>query len=80
MTTTKELVGSYIVRDRRGAYMGAYSEKLGQSNAKAWATDCARHSKGIVYYRDSPEGEEKEIRNFLELGNKPNPKSEVNQN
>ena len=30
--------GSYIVRDKRGTYMGGYSEKLGHSNAVAWAT------------------------------------------
>ena len=63
-------MGSYIVRDKRGAYMGAYSEKLGSSNAKIWATDCARHSKGILYYRDSQEGEEREIQSFIDLGKK----------
>jgi hypothetical protein len=62
--------GSYIVRDKRGAYMGAYSEKLGSTNAKIWATDCARQSRGILYYRETQEGEEREIQSFIELGKK----------
>ena len=47
--------GSYIVRDKRGTYMGAYSEKLGHSNAVAWATDCAKQSRGNLYHRKTPE-------------------------
>lgn len=67
-STTGE--GSYIVRDKRGAYMGAYSEKLGSINAKIWATDCARQSRGILYYRGSQEGEEQEVQSFIDLGKK----------
>jgi len=50
--------------------MGAYSEKLGSTNAKIWATDCARQSRGILYYRETQEGEEREIQSFIELGKK----------
>lgn len=62
--------GSYIVRDKRGTYMGAYSEKLGRSNAVAWATDCAKQSRGILYYRKSPEEPEEEKASFLDYGRK----------
>lgn len=63
-------LGSYIVRDKRGTYMGAYSEKLGHSNAVAWATDCAKQSRGILYYRKTPELPEEEVANFFDYGRK----------
>jgi|TARA_R110000824_G_scaffold159913_1_gene334488 hypothetical protein len=62
--------GSYVVRDKKGTYMGGYSEKLGLSNAMAWATDCAKQSRGIVYFRKAPELEEEEVANFLDYGRK----------
>ena len=62
--------GSYIVRDKRGTYMGAYSEKLGRSNAVAWATDCAKHSRGVLYHRKSPEFGEEEVASYLDYGRK----------
>lgn len=62
--------GSYIVRDKRGTYMGAYSEKLGRSNAVAWATDCAKQSRGILYHRKAPEFGEEEVASFLDYGRK----------
>jgi hypothetical protein len=63
-------LGSYIVRDKRGTYMGGYSEKLGRSNAVAWATDCAKQSRGVLYHRKSPDFPEEEIGNFLDYGKK----------
>tara|TARA_R100000008_G_C3582873_1_gene169844 strand:- start:80 stop:310 length:231 start_codon:yes stop_codon:yes gene_type:complete len=62
--------GSYIVRDKKGTYMGAYSEKLGKSKAVDWATECAKRSKGILYHRDAPGNEEQEIARFLDFGKK----------
>ncbi len=62
--------GSYIVRDKRGTYMGAYSEKLGRSSAVAWATDCAKQSRGVLYYRKAPEFVEEEVASFLDYGKK----------
>ena len=62
--------GSYIVRDKRGTYMGAYSEKLGRSNAVAWATDCAKQSRGVLYHRKAPELGEEEVASFLDYGKK----------
>tara|TARA_B100000287_G_scaffold188394_1_gene178119 strand:+ start:567 stop:809 length:243 start_codon:yes stop_codon:yes gene_type:complete len=74
---SSETFGSYIVRDKRGTYMGAYSEKLGKSKARSWATDCAKHSRGVLYYRASAEGDENEVDSFLDFGkkNKPDTKS-----
>ena len=63
-------LGSYIVRDKRGTYMGGYSEKLGHSNAVAWATNCAKQSRGILYHRKTPELPEEEVANFLDYGRK----------
>jgi hypothetical protein len=63
-------LGSYIVRDKRGTYMGAYSEKLGGGNAKAWAIDCAKQSRGVLYHRKAPELPEEEIASFLDYGKK----------
>ena len=71
--TILELVGSYIVRDKRGTYMGAYSEKLGKSKAIDWATECAKHSRGVVYHRASPQQEEKEVASYLDFGKKNKP-------
>ena len=34
---TVKATGSYIVRDKRGTYMGGYSEKLGRDKAIDWA-------------------------------------------
>ena len=68
--TTENKQGSYIVRDKRGTYMGAYSEKLGKSIAVAWATECAKQSRGTLYYRKSPEEPEKELASFLDYGRK----------
>lgn len=65
--------GSYIVRDKRGTYMGGYSEKLGNSNARAWATDCAKQSRGILYHRKEPGSPEEEVANFLDYGKKNKP-------
>jgi len=62
--------GTYVVRDKRGTYMGGYSEKLGKSNAVAWATECAKQSRGVLYYRKSPEEPEEEVATFLDYGRK----------
>ena len=35
---TSQASGSYIVRDKRGAYMSAYSQQLGEIKARAWAS------------------------------------------
>ena len=45
-----------------------YSEKLGKSNAVAWATECAKQSRGVLYYRKSPEEPEEEMATFLDYG------------
>ena len=63
-------VGSYIVRDKKGTYMGAYSEKLGKFQAIDWATECAKRSRGILYYRPAPREPEEEIGRFLDFGKK----------
>ncbi len=68
--TTLEATGSYIVRDKRGTYMGAYSEKLGKSKAINWATECAKRSRGVIYFRASPSEEEKQIASYLDFGRK----------
>ena len=62
--------GSYIVRDKRGTYMGAYSEKLGRKKAIIWATDCAKQSRGVLYHRSAPESPEEEVASFLDYGKK----------
>ena len=62
--------GSYIVRDKKGTYMGGYSEKLGKVNCVSWATECAKRSRGVLYYRQSPEEPEEEIGRFLDFGRK----------
>jgi len=46
----RENVGSYIVRDKRGTYMSAYSQQLGESKARVWARHCAKRSKGVLYF------------------------------
>lgn len=68
--TSEDKTGSYIVRDKRGTYMGGYSDKLGKPNAVAWATECAKQSRGILYYRKSPEEPEEEKASFLDYGRK----------
>ena len=67
---TVKATGSYIVRDKRGTYMGGYSEKLGRDKAIDWATECAKHSRGVLYHRASPQASEEEIANFLDVGKK----------
>jgi len=62
--------GSYIVRDKKGTYMGAYSEKLGKNKAIDWATQCAKRSRGILYHRSAPREPEEEIGRFLDFGKK----------
>lgn len=70
---TQDQVGSYIVRDKKGTYMSAYSEKLGKSQAVAWATECAKQSRGVIYYRATPEVPEEEMASFLDYGKKKSP-------
>jgi len=60
-----EVCGSYIVRDKRGTYMSAYSSKLGEKQAKLWARDCAKRSKGVLYFRNAEGEPEEEIENYL---------------
>ena len=57
--------GSYIVRDKRGTYMSDYSEKLGEKQAQLWARDCAKRSKGVLYFRKNDGEAEEEIGNYL---------------
>ena len=57
--------GSYIVRDKRGTYMSGYSAKLGQKQAQVWARDCAKRSKGVLYFRKNEGEAEEELENFL---------------
>jgi len=57
--------GSYIVRDKRGTYMSGYSEKLGEKQAQLWARDCAKRSKGVLYFRKNDGEAEEEIGNYL---------------
>ena len=62
---TSSKSGSYIVRDKRGTYMSAYSAKLGEKQAQLWARDCAKRSKGVLYFRQNEGGAEEELENFL---------------
>jgi hypothetical protein len=62
---TAQDVGSYIVRDKRGTYMSGYNLKLGKSKAHLWARDCAKRSKGVLYFRQDEGGSEEELENFL---------------
>ena len=57
--------GSYIVRDKRGTYMSGYSAKLGEKQARRWASDCAKRSKGVLYFRGGEGEPEEEIENYL---------------
>ncbi len=60
-----EVCGSYIVRDKRGTYMSGYSSKLGEKQAKLWARDCAKRSKGVLYFRKEEGEPEEELENYL---------------
>ena len=62
---TPQDVGSYIVRDKRGTYMSGYSSKLGEKQAKLWARDCAKRSKGVLYFRKGEGEPEEELENYL---------------
>jgi len=62
---TSAVCGSYIVRDKRGTYMSAYSQQLGEINARAWARNCAKRSKGVLYFRNREGEPEEEIENYL---------------
>jgi len=57
--------GSYIVRDKRGTYMSGYSSKLGEKQARLWARDCAKSSKGVLYFRKNEGETEEEIESYL---------------
>jgi hypothetical protein len=57
--------GSYIVRDKRGTYMSGYSSKLGEKQAELWARDCAKRSKGVLYFRKGEGEPEQEIGSYL---------------
>ena len=63
--TTSMSVGSYIVRDKRGHYMSGYSQKLGEKNARAWARNCAKRSKGVLYLRKGEGQPEEELENYM---------------
>jgi hypothetical protein len=65
--TTSMGVGSYIVRDKRGHYMSGYSKKLGEKNARAWARNCAKRSKGILYLRKGEGEPEEELENYISV-------------
>ena len=62
---TSSTGGSYIVRDKRGTYMSAYSVKLGEKQAQLWARDCAKRSRGVLYFRKNEGESEEELENFL---------------
>jgi|TARA_Y100000310_G_scaffold51405_1_gene47376 hypothetical protein len=62
---TPQDVGSYIVRDKRGTYMSGYSQKLGEQKARLWARDCAKRSKGVLYFRQNEGEAEEELESFL---------------
>jgi hypothetical protein len=62
---TPEDEGSYIVRDKRGTYMSGYSQKLGKRKARLWAKDCAKRSKGVLYFRRNEGGGEEELESYL---------------
>jgi len=57
--------GSYIVRDKRGTYMSGYSSKLGEKQARLWARNCAKRSKGVLYFRKNEGEAEEEIESYL---------------
>jgi hypothetical protein len=65
--TTSMGVGSYIVRDKRGHYMSGYSQKLGEKNARAWARNCAKRSKGVLYLRKGEGEPEEELENYISV-------------
>ena len=67
---TSEPRGSYIVRDKRGTYMSAYRQQLGEINARAWARNCAKRSKGVLYFRNGEGEPEEEIENYLAVFSK----------
>ena len=50
--------GSYIVRKNDGSYVSAYSSALGERKALSYAIDCAKFSKGKVFYKSSEGAEE----------------------
>ena len=62
---TSSTGGSYIVRDKRGTYMSGYSQKLGEQKARLWARDCAKRSKGVLYFRQNEGEAEEELESFL---------------
>ena len=62
---TSEPCGSYIVRDKRGTYMSAYSQQLGEISARAWARNCAKRSKGVLYFRKAEGEPEAELESYL---------------
>ena len=62
---TSAVCGSYIVRDKRGTYMSAYSQQLGEINARAWARNCAKRSKGVLYFRKAEGEPEEELESYL---------------
>lgn len=59
-----DTTGSYIVRDKRGVYMSAYSVLLGGAKARKWAEDCAKRSKGTLYFRASEGSAEEELKSY----------------
>ena len=65
IANTAEDGGSYIVRDKRGTYMSGYSQKLGKHKARLWAKDCAKRSKGVLYFRRDEGGVEEELESYL---------------
>ena len=67
---TTQDIGSYIVRDKRGTYMSGYNLKLGMHKARLWARDCAKRSKGVLYFRQDEGGAEQELESFLASGPK----------
>tara|TARA_B100001564_G_scaffold282997_1_gene245583 strand:- start:110 stop:352 length:243 start_codon:yes stop_codon:yes gene_type:complete len=78
MSNSESSESSYIVRDKRGTYMGGYSFKLGKSNAFAWATECAKQSKGVLYFRSTQEKPEEEVVSYLDFGKKRDLKKQTN--
>jgi len=60
-------VGSYIVRDKKGTYMSAYSAKLGDKQARLWAEDCAKRSRGVLYFRPNEGEAEEELKSYLPI-------------
>jgi len=45
--------------------MSAYSVKLGDKQAQLWARDCAKRSRGVLYFRKNEGESEEELENFL---------------